>query len=46
MRNRNIAEYQKLTKKVGPSDAIPVIFRNSGTVSMNEPLEATGNVGL
>ena len=25
---------------MGPSDAIPVIFGKSGTVSMNEPLEA------
>ena len=30
----------------GPSDAIPVTFRKSRTVSMNEPLEAKCRVGL
>ena len=30
----------RIVWQVGPSDAIPVIFRKSGTVSMNEPLEA------
>ena len=32
--------------EVGPSDAIPAIFRKSGTVSVNKPLEATASVGL
>ena len=32
--------------KVGPSDTLLVIFRKSGTVSMNEPMEATGNAVL
>ena len=28
------------------TDTLPIIFQKSGTVSMNAPLEATGNVGL
>ena len=33
-------------QEVGPSDTFPVIFQKSGTIWMNEPLEATGNVGF
>ena len=32
--------WSRIVWQVGPSDAIPVIFRKSGTVSINEPLEA------
>ena len=32
--------WSRIVWQLGPSDAIPVVFRKSGTVSINEPLEA------